>query len=129
MSSHLCCLVCVWSSGAGWVMTLAYHGVGPGCTAISAAIPCGGMRTAWAGVAIMGSPSFGVMAASPWTARRRWCCSAGSIQVSVGSMNQWRRMAWILGFISSRRSVPLWTSHSRGKFGYPLRSGVVRCCG
>ena len=30
--------------------------------------------------------------------------------------------------ILSNQSVLLWLAHSRGKFRYPLWSGVVRCC-
>ena len=44
-------------------------------------------------------------------------------------MIEWRWMAWIPGVISSHRSVPLWTAHSRGRSRNPLRSGVVRYCG
>ena len=44
-------------------------------------------------------------------------------------MIEWRRMAWSPGVVSSHRSVPLWTAHSRGRSRSPLRSGVVRCCG
>ena len=44
-------------------MTMASHGVGPGCTVIGADDGCGGMWTAWAGAAVMGSPSVGVMVA------------------------------------------------------------------
>ena len=86
MSSHLCCQVCVWSLGAGLVMTMACDGVGPGCTVMDADDVCGGMWMAWAGAAVMGSPSVGVMAASPWTVRRRWWRSAGSAQVVLGSV-------------------------------------------
>ena len=89
----------------------------------------GGMWTAWAGAAVIRSPSIGVMVASPWTVRRRWWRSFGNVQVVVGSVIEWRRMAWSPGVISSHRSVLLWTAHSRGRFGNPLRSGVVRCCG
>ena len=46
----------------------------------------------------------------------------------MGSLIEWRRMAWSPGVISSHRSVPLWTAHSRGRFRNPLRSGVVQCC-
>ena len=44
-------------------------------------------------------------------------------------MIEFRRMAWSPGVISSHRSVPLWTAHSRGRSRNPFRSGVVRCCG
>ena len=108
---------------------MACHGVGPGCTVIGADDACGGMWTAWVGAAAMGSPPVGVMVASPRTVRRRWWQSVGSVQVVVGSVIEWRRMAWSPGVISSHRSVPLWTAHSRGRFRNPLRSGVVRCCG
>ena len=108
---------------------MACHGVGPGCTVIGADDACGGMWTGWVGAAVMGSPSVGVMVASPWTVRRKWWRSVGSVQVVVGSVIEWRRMAWSPGVISSHRSVPLWTAHSRGRFQNPLRSGVVRCCG
>ena len=47
----------------------------------------------------------------------------------VGSVIEWRRMAWSPGVISSHRSVLLWTAPSRGRSRNPLRSGVVRCCG
>ena len=77
----------------------------------------------------MGSPSVGVIVASTWTVRRRWWQPVGSAQVVVGSVIEWRRMAWGPGVISSHRSLPLWTAHSRGRFRNPLRSGVVRCCG
>ena len=40
----------------------------------------------------------------------------GSAQVVVGSVIEWRRMAWSPGVILSHRSVPLWTAHSRGSF-------------
>ena len=90
---------------------------------------CGGMWMAWAGAAVMGSPSVGVMVASPWMVRRRWWRSPASATVLVGLMIQWRRMAWRPGVISSQRSVSLWNAHSRGRFQKPLWSGVVRCCG
>ena len=77
----------------------------------------------------MGSLSVGVMVASPWTVRRRWWRSVGSVQVVVGSVIEPRRMVWSPGVISSHWSVLLWTAHSRGRFRNPLRSGVVRCCG
>ena len=67
-------------------MTLACHGVGLGCTVMGADDGCGGIWTAWAGAAFMGSPSVGVMAASPWMLGRRWWRSAGSAQVVVGSV-------------------------------------------
>ena len=108
---------------------MACHGVGPGCTAIGADDACGGMWTAWVGVAVMGSPSVGVIVASPWTVRRRWWRPVGSPQVVVGSVIEWRRMAWSPGVILSHQSVPLWTDHSLGRFRNPLRSGLVRCCG
>ena len=108
--------------------TMACHGVGPGCTVIGADDACGDMWTAWAGAAVLGSTSVGVMAASPWTVRRRWWRSVGSVHVVVGSVIEWRRMAWSPGVISSHRSVLLWTAHSRGRFRKPLRSRVVRCC-
>ena len=110
-------------------MTMACHGVGPGSTAIGADDACGGMWTAWAGAAVTGSPSVGVIVASPWTVRRRWWRPVGGAQVVVGSVIEWRRMAWSPGVISSHRSVPLWTAHSRGRSRNLLRSGVVRCCG
>ena len=110
-------------------MMMACHGVGPGCTVTGADAVCGGMWMASAGAAVMGSPPVGVMAASTWLVRRRWWRSAGSAQALVGSVIEWRRMAWRPGVISSRRSVLLWTAHSRGRFQNPLRSGVVRCCG
>ena len=69
------------------------------------------------------------MGASPWTVRRRCWRSVGSVQVVVGSVIEWRRMAWSPGVISSYWSVPLRTAHSRGRFRGPLRSGVVQCCG
>ena len=83
-------------------MAMACHGVEPGCTIMVADDVCEGMWTAWAGAAVMGSRFVGVMAASPWTVRRRWWQSAGSAQVVLGSVIKWRRMAWILGVISSR---------------------------
>ena len=129
MSSHRCCQVCVWSLGVGQVMMMACHGMGAGCTVIGADNACGGMWTAWVGAAVMGSPSVGVMVASPQTVRRRWWRSVGSVQVVVGSVIEWRQMAWSPGVISSHRTVPLLTAHSRGRFRNPLRSGVVRCCG
>ena len=110
-------------------MTMVCQGVGPGCTVIGADDACGGMWTAWAGAAVTGSPSVDVIVASPWTVRRRWWRSVGSAQVVVGSVIEWRRMAWRPGVISSHRSVPLWTAHSRGRSQNPFRSGVVRCCG
>ena len=67
-------------------MTMACHGLGPGCTVRGAKDVCGVMSTAWLGAGVMGSPSFGVMAASPWMLRRRWWRSTGSAQVSVGSV-------------------------------------------
>ena len=69
------------------------------------------------------------MAAFRWMVSRRWWRSAGSAQVSVGAVIEWRRMVWSPGVISSHRSVPLWIVHSRGRLQNPLRSGVVRCCG
>ena len=102
---------------------MACHGVGPGCTVIGADDACGGMWTAWVGAALMGSPSVGVMVASPWTVRRSRWRSVGGVHVLVGSVIEWRRMAWSPGVNLSHRSVPLWTAHSCG------RSGVVRCCG
>ena len=128
MSSHLCCQLCVWSLEAGYVMTVACHGVGPGCTVMGGDDVCGGMFTAWVAAAVMGSLSAGVMAASPWMVRRRWWRSARSAQVLVGSVIEWRRMAWSPGVISFQRSVPLWTAYSRGRFRSPLRSRVVRYC-
>ena len=106
-----------------------FVGGGPGCTVIGAEDACGGMWTAWVGAAVIGSPSVGLMVASPWTVRRRWWWSVGSVQLVVSSMIEWRRMARSPGVISSQRSVPSWTAHSRGRFRNPLRSGVVRCCG
>ena len=129
MSSHRCCQVCVWSLKTGQVMTMACHGVGPGCTVIGADDACGYMWTAWAGAAVTGSSSVGVIVALPLTVRRRWWRPVGSAQVVVGSVIEWRRMAWRPGVISSHRSVPLWTAHSRGRSRNPLRSWVVRCCG
>ena len=75
-------------------MMMACHGVGPGCTVIGADDACGGMWTAWAGAAVTGFPSVGVTVASPWTVRRRWWRPVGSAQVVVGSVIEWRRMAW-----------------------------------
>ena len=129
MSPHRCCRVCVWSLEVGQVMTIACHWVGPGCTAIGVDDACGGMWTAWAGAAVTGSPSVDVIVASPWTVRRRWWRPVGSAQVVVGSVIEWRRMAWSPGVISSHRSVPLWTAHSCGRSRNPLRFRVVRCCG
>ena len=91
---------------------MACHGVGPGCTVIGADDACGGMWTAWLGAAVMESPSVGVMVASPWTVMRSWWRPVGSVQVVVGSVIEWRRMAWSPGVISSHRSVPLWTAYS-----------------
>ena len=108
---------------------MACHGVGSGCTVIGADSDCAGMWTAWVGAAVMGSPSVGVMVASPWTVRRRWWRSVGSVQVVVNSVIEWRQMAWNPGVIWSHRSVPLWTADSRGRYPNPLRTGVVRCCG
>ena len=108
---------------------MACHGVGPGCTAIGANDACGGMWTAWARAAVTGSASAGVIVASPWTVRTRWWRPVGSAQLVVGSVIECRRMAWSPGVISSHRSVPLWTTHSRGRSRNPLRSRVVRCCG
>ena len=96
-------------------MTMACHGVGPGYTVIGADDACGGMWMAWVGAAVMGSSSVGVMVASPWTVRRRWWRSVGSVQVVVGSVIEWRRMAWSPGVIWSPWSVPFWTAHSRGR--------------
>ena len=110
-------------------MTKACHGPGPGCTVIGSDDVCGGMWTTWAGAAGMESPSVRVTAASPSTVRRRWWRSAGSVQVVVGFVVECRRMAWSPGVILSRRSVPLWIAHCRGRFRNPLRSRVVRCCG
>ena len=76
----------MWSFGAGYVMTMACHVVGPGRTVMGVGDSCGAMWTALAGFAVMASPSFGVMVASPWTLRRRWWRCAGSVQVSVGSV-------------------------------------------
>ena len=109
-------------------MTIACHSVGSGCTVMGVDEGCGAMWTALAGFAVMGSPSFGVMVASPWKVSRGWWRSAGSVQVSVGSVIHWRRMAWSPGVIFSNPSVPLWTAHSRGKFRYSLLSELVRCC-
>ena len=108
---------------------MAYHGLGPGCTVMGADNLCGGMWTAWAGLAVMGSRSVGVMVASPWMARRKWWRSAGSVQVLVGSVIKWSWMAWSPGVLSSPGSVPLLIAHSLCRFGSPLGSGVVRCCG
>ena len=108
---------------------MACHGSGAGCTAIGADDGCGGMWTASAGAAVTGSPSVGVIVASLWTVRRRLWRPVGSAQVVVGSVIEWRRMAWSPGVISSHRSVPLWTAHSRGRSRNPLRSRVVRCGG
>ena len=108
---------------------MACNGAGPGCTAIGADDACGGMWTAWAGAAVRGSPSVSVIVASPWTVRRRWWQPVGGARVVVGSVIEWRRMAWSPGVISFHRSVPLWTAHSRGRSQKPLRCGVVRCCG
>ena len=76
--------VCVWSLGAGHVMTLACNGMEPGCTVMGADDSCWGMWTALVAVGVMGSPPLGVMLASPWTVRRNWWPSAGSVEVSVG---------------------------------------------
>ena len=110
-------------------MTMARHGVGPGCTVMGADDVFGGMWTAWAEAAVLGSPSVGVMAASPWMVSRRWWRSASSAQVLVGSVIQWRRMAWSPVVIWSHGRVPLWIAHSCSRFRNPLRFGVVRCCG
>ena len=69
-------------------------------TVMGAEDACGDVWTAWAGVAVIRSASVGVMLAFPWTLRTRWWRSAGSVQVSVVSMIQWRRMAWSPGVIS-----------------------------
>ena len=108
---------------------MAFHGLGCGCTLMGADNVCGGKQTAWAGAAVMGSPSIGVMAASPWMMMRRWWRSAGSAQMSVGSVIEWRQMAWSPGLISSHRSVLLWIAHSRSRFQNRLRSALVPCCG
>ena len=89
------------------------HGLGPGCTVIGSDDVCGGILTAWAGAAFMASPSIGLTAASPCTVRIKWWRSAGSVQVVVSSLIEWRRMAWSPGVISSHRSVPLWIDRSR----------------
>ena len=60
--------------------------VGVRCNIIGSDDACWGTWPAWAGVAVMRSPSVGVMVASPWTVRRRWWRSAGSVQGSVGSV-------------------------------------------
>ena len=65
---------------------MACHGVEPGCTVMGADSVCGGMWTVWAGAAVMESPSVDVEVASPWMVRRRWWRSAGSVQVSLGSL-------------------------------------------
>ena len=49
--------------------------------------------------------------------------------MSVGSVIQWRGMAWSPGVILSHQSVLVWTTHSHGRSWRPLRSGMVRCCG
>ena len=54
--------------------------------------------------------------------RRRWWRSAGSAQALVGSVIEWRRMAWSSGVILSHRSMPLWIPHFRGRFLNLLRS-------
>ena len=100
---------------------------GVGCTVMGADDACWGTWMGLAAVAAMWSPPAGVMVVSPWTVRRRRWRSAGSVQVLVGSVIQWRRMAWSPGVISSSRSVPLWTTHSCGRFRNPLWSGVVPC--
>ena len=109
-------------------MTMACHGVGPGCTVIGADDACGGMRTAWAGAAVTGSPSVGVIVASPWTVGRRWWRSVGSAQVVVGSVIEWRRMAWSPGVISSlgvcRCGPPVPLAGLETRFG-PGWCGVV----
>ena len=87
------------------------------------------MWTASAGAAVTGSPSGGVIVASPWTVRRRWWLPVGIAQVVVGSVIEWRRMAWSPGVISSHQSVPLWTAHSRHRSRNPFWSGLVRCSG
>ena len=63
---------------------MACHGVGPGCTAIGADDACGGMWTAWVWAAVVGSPSVGVIVASPWAVKRRWWRLVGSAQVVLG---------------------------------------------
>ena len=95
---------------------MACHGVGPGRTVMGADDVCRGMWMAWAGAAVLGSPSAGVMAASAWKVRRTWSRSAGSAQALMGSVIEWRRMAWSPGVFWSHRSVPLWTAQSRGRF-------------
>ena len=110
-------------------MTKTPHGVGPGCTVMGADDACRGMWTALAGVAVMGTPSVAVMAASPWTVRRRLWRSAGSVQVLVGWVIQWRRMACSPSVISSHLSVLLWIARSRGRSREALRSEVVPICG
>ena len=87
------------------------------------------MWTAWAGAAVTGSPSVGVIVASPWTVRRRWWWPVGSAQVVVGSVIKWRQMAWSPRVISSHRSLPLRTAHSGCRSRNPVRSGMERCCG
>ena len=129
MSSHLCRQVCVWSFGAGWVMTMACLRVGPWCTVMGADNVFGGKWTALARVAVMGSPSVGVMVASPWIMGRVCWWSAGSVQVSLGWVIEWRRMAWSPVMVSPHRSVPLLIAQSCSRFRNSLRSGVVRCCG
>ena len=81
------------------------------------------------GLLLRGSPSVVVIVASPWTVRRRWSRPVCTAQVVVGSVVEWRRMAWSPSVISSHRSVPLWTAHSLRRSRNPLRSGVVQCCG
>ena len=108
-------------------MTMACQGLGPGSYVIGSDDACGGMWTAWAGAAVTGSPSVGVIVASPWTVSRRWWRPVGSAQVVVSSVIKWRRMAWSPGVISSHQSVPLWTAHSRGRSRNPVavRGGAV----
>ena len=128
MFFHLCFQVCVWLLGAVRMTMIACHGVGPGCTVMGADGSRQGMWTAWGWAAVVGSPPRRVMVASPWSVRRRLWWSIGSVQVSVGSVTQCRRMAWGPGVISSGRGVLLWTAHSRGRCRCSLRFGVVRCC-
>ena len=106
---------------------MACHGLGPGCTFMGADDVFGGIWTARAGAAVMGSPLVGVMAEFPWMVRRRWWRSAGSAQVLVGLVMQWRQMAWSPAVISSDRSVLLSIAHSCGRSPDLLRSGMVRC--
>ena len=128
MSAHLCCRVCVWMLGAACMMTLACHGVAQGALSWVLKALVGALGTARVRVADMGSSPSGVIVA-PCTVRKRWWRCARSVQVSGGSLTQWRQKAWSPRVISCLRSVLLWTTHPRGRSRCPLRSRMVRCCG